>query len=144
MKLEVRFRSWKVEVRNDSMNITAEIKYLHISPKKIKALGHVLVGLAPVDAINRLTLQRGKREKLLLSAIKSAAANAQNNFKLDPRALKIKTIEILKGPFMKRWQPVSRGIAHQIKKRMSHIKVTLVKTANGKNQKLGEAKKGSK
>lgn len=107
------------------MNITAEIRYLHISQKKIKALGHILVGMKPEDAINRLTLQSGKGEKLLLSALKSAVANAQNNLKLDPVFLKIKTIEILKGPFMKRWQPVSRGIAHQIKKRMSHIKVTL-------------------
>lgn len=107
------------------MEITVQIKYLHVSPKKIKALGHILVGMKPVDAINRLTLQSGKGEKLLLSALKSSVANAQNNLKLDPVLLKIKTIEILKGPFMKRWQPVSRGIAHQIKKRMSHIKVTL-------------------
>jgi len=126
------------------MEITVQIKYLHISPKKIKALGNILVGLKPVDAINRLTLQSGKGEKLLLSAIKSAVANAQNNSKLDPGGLKIKTIEILKGPFMKRWQPVSRGIAHQIKKRMSHIKVTLVKTVNDKVLKLEEPKKGSK
>lgn len=126
------------------MEITVQIKYLHISPKKIKALGHVLVGLSPVDAINRLTLQRGKGEKLLLSAIKSALANATNNLKLDSGALKIKTIEVLKGPFMKRWQPVSRGIAHQIKKRMSHLKITIIKTTIEKNQKLDISKKGSK
>ena len=126
------------------MEITVQIKYLHISPKKIKALGHVLVGLSPVDAINRLTLQRGKGEKLLLSAIKSALANATNNLKLDPKGLKIKTIEVLKGPFMKRWQPVSRGIAHQIKKRMSRLKVTIIKTTIEKNQKLDISKKGSK
>ncbi len=104
----------------------------------------MLVGLSPVDAINRLTLQRGKGEKLLLSAIKSALANATNNLKLDPKGLKIKTIEVLKGPFMKRWQPVSRGIAHQIKKRMSHLKVTIIKTTIEKNQKLDISKKGSK
>ena len=52
-------------------------------------------------------------------------SNATNNLKLNSKDLRIKTIEILKGPFYKRWQPVSRGMAHQIKKRTTHIKVIL-------------------
>lgn len=110
------------------MNITAEIKYLHISPKKMKALGRIVVGLAPADAIDRLLLASGKGTKLLLQAIKTAQADAQNNLKLDISSLKIKTVMVLKGPTMKRWQPVARGMAHSIKKRMTHLKVTLEET----------------
>lgn len=107
------------------MNIIAEIKYLHISPKKIKALGKIVVGLSPTDAIDRLLLVSGKGARLLMQVIKSAQASAKNNFKLDENLLKIKTVVVLKGPAMKRWQPVSKGMAHSIKKRMSHIKVIL-------------------
>lgn len=108
------------------MEISAQIKYLHISPKKMKALGRIVVGLTPADAIDRLLLASGKGAKLLLQAIKSAQANAKNNLKLNEAALRIKTVSVLKGPAMKRWQPVSRGMAHQIKKRMAHLKVVLI------------------
>lgn len=107
------------------MDITAQIKYLHASPKKMKALGRIVVGLTPSDAMDKLLFTSGKAPRLLLSAIKSASVNAQNNHKLDISTLKIKTVQILKGPTMKRWQPVSRGMAHQIKKRMTHITVVL-------------------
>lgn len=110
------------------MDITAEIKYLHISPKKMKALGKIVVGLTPTDAIDRLRMSSSKGAKLLLQAIKSVQANAKNNLKLNESSLKIKTISVLKGPVMKRWQPVSRGMAHQIKKKMTHLKVTLEET----------------
>lgn len=126
------------------MNITVEIKYLHISPKKMKALGRVVVGLKPSDAIDRLILISGKGAKLLLQAIKSAQADARNNLKLDESSLKIKTIEILKGPMMKRWQPVSKGMAHQIKKRMTHIKVILASKEVEAAKTLESPKKGNK
>lgn len=112
------------------MNITAEIKYLHISPKKMKALARIVVGLSSTDAIDRLLLVSGKGARLLLSAIKSAHASAKNNLKLDENKLKIKTVEVLKGPALRRWQPVSRGMAHSIKKRMTHLKVTLEENTN--------------
>lgn len=115
------------------MDITAQIKYLHLSPKKMKALGRIVVGLTPSDAMDKLLFTSGKAPRLLLAAIKSASVNAQNNHKLDIATLKIKTVQILKGPTMKRWQPVSRGMAHQIKKRMTHVKVTLEET-NPKSQ----------
>lgn len=108
------------------MEITAQVKYLHISPKKMKALGAIVVGLKPTDAIDRLLLVSGKGARLLMEVVKSALASAKNNFKLDETRLKIKTVMVLKGPAMKRWQPVSRGMAHSIKKRMTHLKVVLI------------------
>lgn len=108
------------------MEIVAQVKYLRISPKKIKALGKTVVGLTPKDAIDRLFFMTNKAAKLLAQVVKTAAADAQNNLKQDASTLRIKTVQVLKGPAMKRWQPVSRGMAHSIKKRMSHLKVVLV------------------
>lgn len=113
------------------MDIVAQKKYLHISVKKLKALAKMVVGLSPDEAIDRLILSTDKGARLLCQAIKSVREDAKNNFKLDAKSLRIKTVEILKGPLMKRWQPVARGMAHQIKKRMSHIKVTLEETKRG-------------
>lgn len=101
------------------------IKYLRYSPKKLKELGKIVVGLSALEAIDRLSILSKKGKGFLSSAIKSAIANHVNNLKQDKKLLKVKSVEILKGPSFKRWQPVSRGMAHQIKKRTSHIKITL-------------------
>ena len=107
------------------MEITASSKYVRISPKKIRELAAALVGLAPKKALDKISLLPTKGARLLTKTVKSAIANAANNLKLDSTSLKIKAIQIGKGPFFKRYQPVSRGMAQQIKKRTSHIKVVL-------------------
>lgn len=117
------------------MQISAQIKYLRFSPKKLKALGHAIKGFAPQEAIDRLGMAKDKGSRLLLKAVKSAYSNAVNNLKKDGSTLRVSTVEIGKGPHIKRWQPVSRGMAHQIKKRMSHIKVTLTEMEKKKEGK---------
>lgn len=107
------------------MKAIAYIKYLRISPKKMKPFGKEIVGLPPQEAIDKLLIFADKSAKILAKVVKSAFANATNNLKLNPSQLRVKSVEILKGPFFKRWQPVSRGMAHQIKKRTAHIKVVI-------------------
>lgn len=117
------------------MEAVAHTKYIRISPKKIRFLGNALKGLSPIEARDRLMLRSEKAARILSDAIKTAQYNAINNLKLSSDNLRIKTIETGKGPFLKRWQPVSRGIAHQIKKRTSHIKVTLEEIQKKEQQK---------
>lgn len=107
------------------MEAYAEIKYIKVSPKRMKAIGKAVVGLSPQEAMDRLSFLSNKGAGIMNKAIKSALANATNNVKLNAAALKIKTIIVLKGPVAKRWQPVSRGTAHQIKKKTTHVKVVL-------------------
>lgn len=114
------------------MEAVSYIKYLRISPKKLKSIASQVTGMSPGEALDRLFFLKGKREGILAQAIKSAEAIAFNNLKMDKKNLSIKNIEILKGPFFKRWQAVSRGTAHQIKKRTSHIRVVLEEVKHGK------------
>lgn len=107
------------------MEIVSYHKYLRMKPSMLKSLAKKTVGLSPQNAIERLEMVSVKGARFLAAAIKSSLSNATKNRKLDSALLKIKSIEILKGPFFKRWQPVSRGIAHQIQKRTSHIRVKL-------------------
>lgn len=117
------------------MEVTANIKYLRTSPKKMKELGRISVGLPANEVITSLQLGNNKSGKLLALAIQSALTNATHNFKLSADSLVVKKVEILKGPFFKRWQAVSRGMAHQIKKRTTHIKVVLTE-AKKENKKI--------
>lgn len=119
------------------MEIKAEAKYVRISPRKVRLV---------VDAIKHLPLNRAIEELRLINKraafyirkiLVSARTNAVHNRQLDESGLAIKSIEVNSGPALKRWQPVSRGMAHGYKKRLSHIKVVL----QGKEKKNGAKNK---
>ena len=112
------------------MEIKAESKYIKISPRKVRLVANTVRGLSLTSALENLTFLRKRAAKPLFKTLKSAIANAVNNFKLKEEDLKIKSIEILKGPVLKRWRPVSRGRAHSYEKKMSHIRVILEEIKN--------------
>ncbi len=68
---------------------------------------------------------RSRAAQPVLKVLTQAVANAVNNFNLAKNSLKIQSIEVNPGPTAKRWQPVSRGRAHSVMKRTSHIKIIL-------------------
>ena len=57
--------------------------------------------------------------------VKSAIANAVNNFDLSEDNLYIKEIKVDEGPTLKRWMPRAHGRATPLRKRTSHVYVTL-------------------
>ena len=69
----------------------------------------------------------------LSKTITSAIANAKQKG-IDAEVLRFKTIEIMGGPSMKRWNAVSRGQAHAFKKRMTHIRIILMEAINKKKE----------
>lgn len=80
---------------------------------------------SPALALEYLEAMQKSAATPLAKAIKTAVANAKNNMKLSEDTLRIKSLEINDGPAYKRFQPVSRGQAHAIKKYTSHIRVIL-------------------
>ena len=53
--------------------------------------------------------------------LKSAVANAENNFGLDREELFVKSSYANDAPRMKRFRPKAKGAAYPILKRLSHI-----------------------
>lgn len=107
------------------MQAVSHAKYIRTSPKKLREFARAMKGLAATEAIDRLRLRGNKIALLLAKSIQSAVANAKNGKNMDSASLVITSIQIGKGPMLKRFQPVSRGMAHEIKKRTAHIKVVL-------------------
>jgi len=122
------------------MEVIAYEKYIRISPKKLRETSRKLAGMHPEKAIARLMFMSTKASRILSKVIKSALSNAVNTKKMDSTKLKIKSVEILKGSFFKRWNPVSRGTAHEIKKRTSHIKVVIEQKDMVEPQKIQKIK----
>lgn len=107
------------------MKITAQQKYIRMSPQKIRLVAAAIKHLPPAEAQRQLAFIPKRAARPLSKVIGQAVANATNNLKLNPRLLKIESIEINEGPTLKRWRAVSRGRAHGILKQTSHIKVIL-------------------
>ncbi|MDO8503645.1 MAG: 50S ribosomal protein L22 [bacterium] len=108
------------------MLIKAEQKFLRVSPRKLREIVGSIRGIKiPALALEYLEAMQKSAAAPLAKAIKTAVANAKNNMKLSEDTLRIKSLEINDGPAYKRFQPVSRGQAHAIKKYTSHIRVIL-------------------
>lgn len=107
------------------MQVSSTQKFVHMSPRKVRLVANAVRGKSPQVALVALTFMTKRAALPVTKALKSALANATNNVKLREESLKIKSIQIQEGPRLKRFRPVSRGMAHGYKKRMSHIKVVL-------------------
>lgn len=107
------------------MQIKAESKYIRTSPRKIRLVANLVRNMNLNEAMSTLTHLRKRAATPLLKTMKQAVANAVNNLNLPKDSLKIQSIEVNEGATYKRWNPVSRGRAHSILKRTSHIKVVL-------------------
>jgi large subunit ribosomal protein L22 len=105
-------------------------KYIHIPPRKLRLIADAIRKLTPVDALLHLRFIDKNAAEPIAKAIKTAVSNAKANFGIKPEALAFKEIDIQQGFTIKRFRAVSRGQAHKIMKRTSHIRVVL-KEKNG-------------
>lgn len=105
--------------------VTATLKHLHIAPRKTRLIVDVIRGLSVNEAEARLLLSPRRPSEPLLKLLRSAAANARNNFKMNEENLFIQEARVDAGPTMKRWIPRARGATSPIAKRTSHVTLVL-------------------
>lgn len=107
------------------MEIKAKLRYLRIAPRKVRLVINLVRGLDAVTALNQLNFTYKRTAAPLLKLIKSALANAENNYHLKKENLYIKKITADEGPKLKRWHPRAFGRANPILKRSSHLELIL-------------------
>lgn len=103
------------------MEAKAVAKYIRISPRKMKFVCDMVRGKQVDEALAILKFHPSKGAKILEKVVKSAAANAENNFDLDRDKLYVSNAYANQGPTMKRWRPRAKGSAYKILKRSSHV-----------------------
>ena len=103
------------------MEAIARAKYLRISPRKVQIVCDVIRGKDAESAAAILAAMPHSAAEYMAKLLKSACANAENNFSMDPANLYVKAVSADPGPILKRMQPVGRGRGHRINKRTSHI-----------------------
>jgi len=105
------------------MPVCAEAKDVGISPQKVRLAIDLVRGKKVAEALTILKFLPAPAAKAVAKVIKSAAANAENNFQMIPSELKIVSISVDSGHTLKRFRPQARGRINPIVKRSSNITV---------------------
>ena len=96
------------------------MNYVHSTPRKTRLVADAIRGLNVNEAQAKLMLSPRKAGLILAKLLRSAVANAENNFKIETAKLFIKEIRVDQGTKTKRWLPRARGSASPLERRTSH------------------------
>ena len=111
------------------MEARAHLKYARISPRKVKIVCDLIRG-KDVGTARAILMQTPKAaSELMLKLLNSAAANAENNFEMDPEKLYVSACYANPGPIIKRIRPRAQGRAFRINKRTSHVTIAVTEKA---------------
>jgi large subunit ribosomal protein L22 len=107
------------------MEVQAHLRNLRMSPRKVRLVIDLVRGKGVNTALTQLSFLKKDAAEPVFKLIKSAMANAAHNHQLDASTLRIKTITADGGPVLKRFRPRAHGSAAPIRKRTTHISLTL-------------------
>ena len=107
------------------MEAKAMVKYARISPRKVKIVCDIIRG-KDVNTARAIMMNTPKAaSEIMLKVLKSAVANAENNFGMDPAKLYVSETYANPGPILKRGRPRAQGRMFRINKRTSHITIVV-------------------
>jgi len=109
----------------ETRDARAHLRYVRISPRKVKIVLDLIRGKDVGRAIGILKSTPKIAAELLYKLLKSVVANAENNHHMDPTRLYVSECFVCPGPIMKRAMPRAQGRTYRINKRMSHITIAV-------------------
>jgi len=117
------------------MEARAIVKYLKISPYKVRPVIDQVRGLPVEVALGRLAASPRKASRFIEKLINSAVANLKVKGKVADKSIYIKTIHADEGPLSPpfKYRPRARGMANRIRNRTSHITVVVTEVTEVKS-----------
>ena len=107
------------------MPFEAKHRFARIAPRKARLLMDLVRGRDVDDALTILRFAKQRASGMVEKVIRSAVANANEQEVSSRNTLYVAKAWVDPGPIIKRFQPKDRGKAYPIKKRTSHLVVTL-------------------
>ena len=107
------------------MEAKAVAKFVRIAPRKVRVVMNLIRGKNVADAFAILKFTPKAGADVIEKVLKSAVANAENNFDMNVDKLYVASAYVDQGPTLKRIHPRSRGQAFSIFKRTSHVTVVV-------------------
>ena len=116
------------------MPFEAKHRFARISPRKARLVMDLIRGRDVDDAITLLRFSKQRVSGMIEKVVRSAVANATEQDVAPKRnALFVAKAWVDPGPTIKRFQPKDRGKAYSIKKRTSHLVVTVDEREDGEH-----------
>ena len=103
----------------------AVAKYVRVTPRKVKIVLDLIRNKPADEAMAILKFTPKAACEPLAKLLKSAMANAENNFDMDVERLYVAECTVSQGPTLKRIRPRAHGRAFRINKKTSHINLVL-------------------
>ena len=124
MAKNTREKAKKIQENKDRRPY-ATAKHIRMSPYKVRRALALIRGKSVNEAAAILEYADIVSAEAVRKVLLSAAANAEHNYGMDRGDLIVSEAYADQGPTLKRMNPVSKGRAHSILKRTSHITVIL-------------------
>jgi len=102
-------------------NVKAILKYIRISPQKLRLVVNEIRGVSAEKAMNILLFNKRKAATFVKSVLFSAISNAEHNNGMDIDNLYISSVYVNHGPIIKRFRIRAKGRSNRILKRTAHI-----------------------
>ena len=106
--------------------VHASAVYIMGGPQKKRLIANIVRGKPALEALTLLKFMPQDAARDIAKVIKTAVANAEENFGMNSEDMLVKTITIDEAPMMKRRRFASRGRSVIRRKRSAHINVVLV------------------
>ena len=107
------------------MEVRATARMMRVSPRKARLVLDLVRGRRVDDALPILSALPTPAARTVAKVVKSAAANAENNYHMLPSHLWIARAFADEGRTLRRFRPQARGRVNPIRRRMSHITVAV-------------------
>ena len=111
--------------QNSDKRPRATAKNVGVSPSKVRIVLNLVRGKDYAEAVAILRNMPNVGAEEAVKVLESAGANAENNLGMNKANLYVAEAYADGAATLKRFQPVSKGRAHSIKKRNSHITFVL-------------------
>jgi len=105
------------------VEVTASARQIRVSPRKVALVLDEVRGKKVSEALTILSFMPTPAARTVAKVVKSAAANAENNYQLVPAQLKISKAFADKGQTLKRYHANARGRASPYRRHFSHITI---------------------
>jgi large subunit ribosomal protein L22 len=118
------------------MEASATLRYLRITPRKVRAVADLIRGKKVDLALRQLAYVEKRSALPLAKLLRSAVANADQAAKgqLDADALYVRELQVGQGPSLKRFMPRAMGRAFKVMKKTSHIVIVVTDEAPRKKK----------
>lgn len=121
--------------------ITAHARNIRQSARKVRLVVGIIRGMSVSGALAQLSVMTKAARVPVEKLLRSAIANAENNFQKNSADLFIKEVQVNQGAPLKRWRPRAFGRAAPLKKHSCHISIVLDEVAGASH--TGKPVKGT-